>query len=317
MHCEVPRRLDLVALSLRQSCACRHEVGLRESSDCIFSVLLLLRYFSHQLSTYPRHFFTSRILCPWHLHTHNRGTTMKSPAAPSKNSTANLPMIHNDTTALREEVLPLIKPFGLPGCPPHPFTPDEVVVLAAIGLGKPTFDSRQLIHYIMHNFDQHTREAVNSFLYDQESGGFHDEGYRNVTRSFYFALPHYDMPIYNISSCLQLQVEGDGAVADYDSSVRIDGLVVDARAARIFLSRHLAPSMGNFNLLALPSELRTTIHEFALSYPCLQLTSGSARNFVVYQKELGLDAEIWDRFRSHTPRTRTLDELLAITHVSK
>jgi len=45
---------------------------------------------------------------------------------------------------------------------------------------------------------------------------------------------------------------------------------IDYRAARIYLDKRLVTRAGNFDFLALPSELRLLIYEYALSYPTLR-----------------------------------------------
>lgn len=171
-------------------------------------------------------------------HPHTRSTAMDpSAATPGDDSVAALPLIHNDTSTLREDILPLIKHYAIPESPPHPYTPGELVMVAAEDPGQ--------------------------------------------TRS-------------------------------------TPELAVDARVARLFLSRHLAPRReGSFNFLALPAELRTTIYEFALSYPCLFLEDCPDSNSDLIQKELAPDVGIQDVTTPFRPTTQKMDELLAIVHVSK
>jgi len=48
---------------------------------------------------------------------------------------------------------------------------------------------------------------------------------------------------------------------------------LDPRAPRQYLGRHLtAKPMGHFDFLALPTEIRTIIYEYALSFPRLHVS---------------------------------------------
>lgn len=163
-------------------------------------------------------------------------------------------------SSLREEVLELIRPYRDSGSSPHPFTTEELVVIAAIALGKQACTRQQICRYILTNFHEYMEKVIDAACYE-------------ATKPFSW-IPECGFPrldgFETAFGCYQVPLRPAHGKNDL-LEVVVQNWAVDFPAARIFLGRHLAPLEGPFRILALPAELRVVIYEYALSYPALSV----------------------------------------------
>jgi len=213
---------------------------------------------------------------------------------------------HEDRSNLWEEVLSLIRPYRTAGSPLHPFTIEEMVVIAALVTQEAEVTHQQIFACIYTNFVQYAERAID-ILWDVQSKPHLTGSSEQLLDELDRAFQNYELPLS----------EG---VPVTDVSTRTGQRQskttwkVDERAARGFLTRHLvSPREGYFDLLALPVELRMSIYEYALSNaqlePYIVCTSTAGRTT---KQRCFLVAG--QRFRR---RTRGLDKLLAVVHVNK
>jgi len=237
------------------------------------------------------------------------------------------PVIRNDATALRKDVLALIKPYTASDCAQHQFTAKELAVIAAVAINQPTATEWELLEYICTHFKQYIKAALEAFanhycsssgiranaLCPEEQAKRRD----SIIPHFSAAFRHYQVPLYPTYSDIPLEVEihaGDRS-QDQDSAL---GWAVDARAARIYLSKHLGEERaGRFDFLSLPAEIRNLIYEYTLSYPPLRLLKREGPCFETFHRELEQELASPQQSRCDTFHTGSLHELLAITQVNK
>lgn len=162
--------------------------------------------------------------------------------------------------SLRDEVLELIAPYRTTASPSHPFTTEELVVIAAIALGKQACTRQQICRYILTNFYKYMEKVIDAACYE-------------ATKPFSWicecGFPRLD-GFETAFGCYQVPLRPAHEKNDL-LEVVVQNWAVDFPAARIFLGRHLAPPEGPFRILALPAELRVVIYEYALSYPALSV----------------------------------------------
>lgn len=107
------------------------------------------------------------------------------------------PLIRNDTSALREELRPLMEKLKAPHNWRHLRNNDEFAVLAAIAMGEPIFKTRQLANWVIQNFRAYFDFAVPA--HSRRPGGeycTHGEHLASIEKSISRALSRYEVPIF-------------------------------------------------------------------------------------------------------------------------
>lgn len=226
---------------------------------------------------------------------------------------------HDGASTLRAEVLDLIASYAAPNAKPHPFTTEELLVIAIIGLGEPAVRTNQIFRFLCERFRCINDRLVDVFVRQCNIPDYcGPERYDTNIDGFGGALQQYEVPIRRISPDPQTTEDSAAPVGEGDDpgpseTWSLTGLC----EARVFLNRHLEPQrQGTFRFLDLPGELRSTIYGYVLSYPCLDFQrSWPFLSFSVAQAHPTLD---WHNGPWLPPLSvRPVDKILAITHVSK
>jgi len=238
------------------------------------------------------------------------GTQNAEPAAASAVDTSPY---WDEIKALRDEVLALIEPYyGNPNGRSAPFTCDELIVLAIIASGSQPIDRMEICRLMCSRFSKNAGPRL-----DAGTGGWSFKHDPVLAKTFAAAFESYEMPLVQTPLGPDVLFDSHGRVKESEKTWS-----VDPRAARIYLSKYLAPKReGHFDLLSLPTELRNIIYEYALSYPGLlvnTLFDGLEHSWFTVSRPLMPHhlhplTGIWDS----DLHTRTLDQILSVVHCNK
>jgi len=218
----------------------------------------------------------------------------------------------NEESSLRQEVMALIDPYVMPASQPHPFTTEELIVLALVAIADQLVSSdEQILTWICKHFSEHNDSAVRA-LFDKrhDCHGSKKHRYDDIVDGFSSAFEQYSLPLMRVPE-LHRRLNAD-IPFQMASGPR---WTTDCRAARMLLDKRLAQARnGTFNFLALPAELRMAIYKYALSYPSLTVDTTSRRAaFIAFHRKL----DLVENQTNICFYTMSLDQMLAIAHVNK